>query len=189
MPYLVYTSSFDAVQRTLSTFRTPTRSLRMAEQPDLSLGAHVWDCALILAFHFSTSLPIPENGIVVDLGAGCGLVGGVLASRMKRGTVWLTDTEQVIADSTAVNLPLLRESVREGVLLDNKVLNWEDAGELSEFGSKEKECLLVASDVSPFNPISARSDQELRCCTTFRRTVSFSRRSCDSSVISKPSKH
>lgn len=135
------------MQRTLCTFNTP-KPLHLVEQPDLSLGAHIWDCALILSYRLATSLSSSAD-VVVDLGAGCGLVGGLLASRMNKGSVWLTDTEQVVEDSTKVNLGLLRQSVGKGVVSNSKVLDWESEDDLSGFGSKEKTCLLVASDVSP----------------------------------------
>ena len=147
----LYKSYARTVQRTLCTFNIH-KELHLVEQPDLSLGAHIWDCALILSFRLATSL-LASADVVVDLGAGCGLVGGLLANRMNKGSVWLTDTEQVIEDSTKVNLGLLRQSVGKGVMLDSKVLDWESEDDLGVFGSKEKECLLVASDVSLSLPI------------------------------------
>jgi predicted nicotinamide N-methyase len=104
------------VARTLSTFRLPPSAalapsqLTILEQPDLTLGAHLWHCALVLAYrllHHRDVLGMDSHQIV-ELGAGCGLVSQLCAVLNSAARICATDLEDVVSVSTAANFERFR---------------------------------------------------------------------------------
>ncbi|GAA94671.1 uncharacterized protein L969DRAFT_49632 [Mixia osmundae IAM 14324] len=84
--------------------------LRIIELPAQTLGAHVWNASIILSAYLltSTSWHPSGSGCIVELGAGCGLVG-LCAHRAltpKPSRVHLTDLPAVLSDATAPNVDL-----------------------------------------------------------------------------------
>lgn len=100
-----------------------SRRLSIPEQPELTLGAHIWDCAIPLAFqlhhHFDHFLsPARHSGRslhIIELGAGCGVVGLVAAlsaqeRQASEPVTYLTDIEQVVGQVTLPLLARLKQS-------------------------------------------------------------------------------
>lgn len=126
--------------------------LLLKESYGLSLGAHIYDSAVVLAQHVAQLPACAGRSTVVELGAGCGLVGmaAALALALGQGTagqVILTDMQQA--------LPLLKENVLLNSL-DGAVrceeLRWDDMQQidrllLSLLPAPEASVLFLAADV------------------------------------------
>lgn len=123
---------------TLLNFRCCKNELvlfSVTEQPELTLGAHVWDCALPLAYHlqksFTTFPPTAASTSsrlrIIELGAGCGIVGLVAAEAARaaglKAFTYLTDIDQVVSAATTPVLEKQAKALRKSV--HAAVLDWE----------------------------------------------------------------
>lgn len=152
-----------SVKSCISDFHIDTQpypsSISIIEQPDLTLGAHLWDCALILAYHIQSHHifdDMKKPDYIFELGAGCGLVG-LTASIVTEQPVYLTDTEDIVTTATKPNLKRFRRDTDFDHLRINALpLDWNDHEKLASTLEKEglalataspKRCVLLASDV------------------------------------------
>lgn len=132
-------------QDTRQTFPIGDVEVFIQERAGLALGSHVWDCSLQLSKHIIKNFPRNAfaNKNLIELGAGCGLLGICLSKYTKdqNTKVYLTDKNEM--------LPLLRDNLILNELDKNKQissveLEWENglgalAGQTFDF--------IVAADV------------------------------------------
>lgn len=148
----------DLVATTLLSLRTKNERISVPEQPELTLGAHVWDCALPLAYHlhvdFTSFLPkgSPKDRPlqIVELGAGCGLDGiiAALSAQKCRDHVQtlLTDIDQVVSSVTTSVLERTSEEVPNISSVSATTLDWT-APKLSAAAKEPTDLLVLATDV------------------------------------------
>ena len=85
---------------------TEKKYLYIKENYGLTLGSHIWDASIVLSQYLLT-LPKEISGTVLELGAGCGVVGlslGLTLSPHNLMTGLLTDVSS--------QLPLLKENIQ-----------------------------------------------------------------------------
>ena len=104
----------------------PIPTVLIREQPDLTLGAYVWDCAIIQAWQFAHSKPYgyltsktlqpfpsfkelpqrppdrPNSVTVIDLGSGCGLTGLCMALTLEQFSNRGVKHHVIMTDTEAV---------------------------------------------------------------------------------------
>lgn len=132
--------------------------LSIPEQPELTLGAHVWDCAVPLAYQLNANFdqfkPSSTNKRldIIELGAGCGIVGLVASASAAqldvKATTYITDIEQVVE---SVTVPLLDRSRKQFPSLSSlsihaQVLDWTQP-KLPQKEEGSAGLLVLATDV------------------------------------------
>lgn len=128
--------------------------LLLKESYGLSLGAHIYDSAVVLAQHVAQLSAFAGRSTVVELGAGCGLVGMAAATALALGQGQGTAGQVILTDMQQA-LPLLKENVLLNSL-DGAVrceeLRWDDRQQidrllLSLLSAPEASVLFLAADV------------------------------------------
>mmetsp|Transcript_70184 Transcript_70184/g.195293 ORF Transcript_70184/g.195293 Transcript_70184/m.195293 type:complete len:363 (-) Transcript_70184:88-1176(-) len=140
------------------SYQSERVSLRIAQAPETGLGGRVWEVSLLFARVLEHLLSTMPRCRVLELGAGCGLVGGVLA-RLGHDVV-LTDTPAM--------QPLLRANVasacdlvpgdhkaevasadqRTTVSARAEVLAWGDLSDAENIAASGPFDLVVGADVT-----------------------------------------
>lgn len=117
-----------------------------ASTADHLTGAIVWPVARATAAYVQT-LPLAHVASVLELGAGCGLVGLAASASLPAGALLaLTDGEEEMLPLMARNLPHAAPGVRTLAAR----LRWGDAGDAAELAARsgvERWDLIVGADV------------------------------------------
>ena len=178
LPYIsdviqIQTSQKECPQRSrslLSTFRPfygPTTShklLIIKEEYGLTLGAHIYDCSIILLKYLYNSLSsFTQRRVAVELGAGCGLLSTWLSHHYD--TVSCTDMSEQLSlmnENVSLNGSLVNICVSE--------VDWGNLQQIHELKEKYESTtidLVIAGDVlydkqaviKLFNAIRILSDE------------------------------
>lgn len=134
-PYTVYSMTTESVYTTATG-----DALTIVERPAAGIGHKLWDCSRVTARYLeanSRKLPI-RNKRWIELGAGCGLLGQVLALLGAREVV-LTDLPELVDN--------LRSQVRRNVGDAKKVTVRELTWGKTDVSSWEAFDAIIAGDV------------------------------------------
>ena len=126
------------------------------EEYGTTIGSHIWDSSIVLFNYLQQSLSTiqddTKNGLLLELGAGCGLVGISLAYQFKK--VYLTDKLS--------QLPFLTDNIHLNDVTANTVayeLDWTSATHITQLHNELNNNPLhtiIAADVL-YDPILAEA--------------------------------
>ena len=124
-----------------------SRKIIISEEFGTTLGSHVWDSAVVITRNLVRILKaceVPVDSVVLELGAGCSLVGIALAT--------LPSARKVLVTDLAPQLPFMQKNIeinRCGDLVVPSILDWSSGEQISGLlGSISEEIdLIVAADV------------------------------------------
>merc|ERR1719223_2623729 len=125
------------------------RELPMADGVHASTGCQLWPASIALANELLSRPELVTGRRVLEVGAGCGLLGIAVAS-LARSTL-LTDGDEEVVENLKHNIqlneecwqPKADEAVRE---VSARCLRWEEALEQA-WPSDEQVEVIVASDI------------------------------------------
>eukprot|EP00931_Biecheleriopsis_adriatica_P096621 TRINITY_DN70270_c0_g1_i1.p1 TRINITY_DN70270_c0_g1~~TRINITY_DN70270_c0_g1_i1.p1 ORF type:complete len:356 (+),score=60.58 TRINITY_DN70270_c0_g1_i1:79-1146(+) len=131
------------------SFKVRIRELPMADGVYASTGCQLWSSAIILARDIIARPDLVIGKSVVEVGAGCGLLGITLA-RFARHTL-ITDGDEEAVQNLSHNIDVNRhvwehsedECLRE---VASRVLRWEDLL-VAPWPEDERPDIIVASDI------------------------------------------
>ncbi|KAK7885761.1 hypothetical protein LTR67_010113 [Exophiala xenobiotica] len=143
----------------------PNKShVRMWEETGDSIARHIWDAGLGFLMYFTRALsPIPPDGAtklaallksskvrrlrVLELGAGCGIVGVALAQLVKCDMLLtdLDDAQEILASNLQCGSPLAGSTIKA------EVLDW--ASSLDDSSNANYDLILVSDCI--YNPDSS----------------------------------
>eukprot|EP01041_Mallomonas_annulata_P010138 gene10138-21142_t len=153
-------------------FRTTTdKIIFIQEEYGATLGSHLWDSSIVLFHYLERTVNFQEvQSTMVELGAGCGLLGILYALHNPSIRVYLTDK--------SYQMPYLTKNIQINKFLSHdciktKSLDWFDINQLNEFKTEINNTIIdviIAADVLYDHILAESLIHVLRELATPKRT-------------------